>query len=158
MDAQVRGEPLPGSPRWWNPERTDMLTSMRAAGMSSTLIADELGTTRNAVLGKSNRLGLPSKLPTDQPTKPRRPHKARGQSGGEASKLSHRLRTRTRIIKNEVMQVSEPTSEPDWRVAQRLDVEETPLAQRRTILGLTDDTCRWPCGDPCKPDFFFVQL
>jgi hypothetical protein len=30
-----------------------------------------------------------------------------------------------------------------------------PHAQRRSLLELTDDTCRWPVGDPCAADFFF---
>jgi GcrA cell cycle regulator len=30
-----------------------------------------------------------------------------------------------------------------------------PMGQRRTILELTEDTCRWPIGDPSSADFFF---
>jgi GcrA cell cycle regulator len=30
-----------------------------------------------------------------------------------------------------------------------------PIGQRRTLLELTEDTCRWPIGDPGQPDFFF---
>ena len=30
-----------------------------------------------------------------------------------------------------------------------------PLGQRRTLLELTEETCRWPIGDPGQPDFFF---
>jgi GcrA cell cycle regulator len=30
-----------------------------------------------------------------------------------------------------------------------------PMQQRRTILELTENTCRWPVGDPGSPDFFF---
>jgi GcrA cell cycle regulator len=30
-----------------------------------------------------------------------------------------------------------------------------PLTQRRTILELTESTCRWPVGDPGSCDFFF---
>jgi len=30
-----------------------------------------------------------------------------------------------------------------------------PSEQRRTLLQLTRSTCRWPVGDPGKPDFFF---
>ena len=30
-----------------------------------------------------------------------------------------------------------------------------PIGQRRTILELTEDTCRWPIGDPGSADFFF---
>src|ERR1700680_1872422 len=30
-----------------------------------------------------------------------------------------------------------------------------PLGQRRSLLELTEETCRWPIGDPGAPDFFF---
>ena len=30
-----------------------------------------------------------------------------------------------------------------------------PIGQRRTLLELTEETCRWPIGDPGRPDFFF---
>ena len=30
-----------------------------------------------------------------------------------------------------------------------------PIGQRRTILELTEETCRWPIGDPGNSDFFF---
>jgi hypothetical protein len=28
-------------------------------------------------------------------------------------------------------------------------------AQRRSLLELSDDTCKWPVGDPATPDFFY---
>ena len=30
-----------------------------------------------------------------------------------------------------------------------------PIGQRRTLLELNEDTCRWPIGDPASPEFFF---
>jgi GcrA cell cycle regulator len=30
-----------------------------------------------------------------------------------------------------------------------------PIGQRRTLLELNEDTCRWPIGDPSSPEFFF---
>ena len=30
-----------------------------------------------------------------------------------------------------------------------------PIGQRRTLLQLNENTCRWPIGDPATPDFFF---
>jgi GcrA cell cycle regulator len=30
-----------------------------------------------------------------------------------------------------------------------------PIGQRRTLLELTEETCRWPIGDPGQADFFF---
>ena len=30
-----------------------------------------------------------------------------------------------------------------------------PIGQRRNLLELTEQTCRWPVGDPGSGDFFF---
>jgi GcrA cell cycle regulator len=30
-----------------------------------------------------------------------------------------------------------------------------PIGQRRTLLELNEDTCRWPIGDPATTEFFF---
>jgi GcrA cell cycle regulator len=30
-----------------------------------------------------------------------------------------------------------------------------PIGQRRTLMELTEATCRWPIGDPGTPEFFF---
>lgn len=34
-------------------------------------------------------------------------------------------------------------------------VVAAPVGQRCTLMTLTADTCRWPCGEPDHPDFFF---
>lgn len=47
----------------WTTESIETLTQMRADGQTAAVIAEFLGTTRGAVLGKANRLGL------SQPTK-----------------------------------------------------------------------------------------
>lgn len=42
----------------WPRERIDRLIAMYKAGQGASIIALALGTTRNAVLGKANRIGL----------------------------------------------------------------------------------------------------
>src|SRR5262249_32165232 len=44
--------------RTWTPERVDQLRSCIGAGLTCAQIAREIGVTRNAVIGKLNRLGL----------------------------------------------------------------------------------------------------
>jgi hypothetical protein len=46
----------PSSP--WNAERDTRLRELNAQGLSAGRIANELGTTRNAVIGRSQRIGL----------------------------------------------------------------------------------------------------
>mgnify|MGYP001274816412 CR=1 FL=1 len=44
----------------WNEEQISILTKLWHRGEPARIIALQLGTTRNAVIGKANRLGLPS--------------------------------------------------------------------------------------------------
>jgi GcrA cell cycle regulator len=54
-----------------------------------------------------------------------------------------------------------PTSTPDWVVKAKPYVERPgrdariPITQRRSLLELDSETCRWPVHDPAGPDFFF---
>lgn len=51
----------------WDEARIAILTEMIAGKFTAAVIAERLGTTRNAVLGKSNRLGIVA------PDRPKRP-------------------------------------------------------------------------------------
>ncbi len=58
--------------RFWTPAKCDLLTTMWRAGWASSSIARMLGTSKNAVLGKADRLGLagrPSPILRDRPNK-----------------------------------------------------------------------------------------
>ena len=64
-----------------------------------------------------------------------------------------------------MMRVSRPAVRGNTALAHAYDFEQEPepelieniipLGQRRTILELTEDTCRWPIGDPGSTEFFF---
>jgi GcrA cell cycle regulator len=65
-----------------------------------------------------------------------------------------------------MMRVSRPAVRGNTALAHSYDFEPEPeqpevidnvipLGQRRTILELTEETCRWPIGDPGSTDFFF---
>src|SRR6476660_3908002 len=67
----------PRSP--WTTERVAMLRSFFNAGLSCAQIAQEIGVSRNAVIGKMNRLGLSrgrrtAAAGTPRAASPRRPH------------------------------------------------------------------------------------
>jgi GcrA cell cycle regulator len=55
----------------WNADAIETLKTMLAAGRSSREIAEALGVTRNAVIGKSRRIGLNFAAPPGKPPKPR---------------------------------------------------------------------------------------
>ncbi len=129
----------------WTDERVETLKKLWAEGHSASQIAAELGgITRNAVIGKVHRLGLSgrAKSPSSAAPRPRKPRTA-----------SHMLRvTRSSMRGNTALAHAyefdiEPETEPIDNVI--------PLGQRRSLLELTEDTCRWPIGDPGSADFYF---
>ena len=130
----------------WTDERVETLKKLWTEGLSASQIAAELGgITRNAVIGKVHRLGLSGRAKSPSSAAPR-PRKARPHS--------HMLR------------VSRPSIRGNTALAQAYELEVElepelvdnviPLGQRRTLLELNEETCRWPIGDPGHPDFFFA--
>lgn len=121
----------------WTPERIDILRQHYADGLSSSQIANEIGgITRNAVIGKVNRLGLT-----------RDGHPSSANTGG---KRRHRPVPR-RHAPFRLKPEAPPAPEPMPDIAD----ENIPLEQRRTLDQLTNTTCRWPVGTPGRPDFFY---
>jgi GcrA cell cycle regulator len=58
----------------WSDDRVAELTRLWAEGHSASIIAEKLGVTRNAIIGKTFRLGLPP--PTEKIGKPSGPPKS----------------------------------------------------------------------------------
>jgi len=129
----------------WTDERVETLKKLWAEGHSASRIAAELGgITRNAVIGKVHRLGLSgrAKSPSSAAPRPRKPRAA-----------AHMLRiSRPSIRGNTTLaHAFELDMEPE---AHPIDTV-IPIGQRRSLLELTEDTCRWPIGDPGSADFYF---
>lgn len=119
----------------WTVERTDQLRELFALGLSASQIAAQLGgVTRNAVIGKQNRLGLSRggfigpRLP--RPKRPRKPSPSRWH-------LYNRERPKAPPKPVPVVVV-----QPEWRGI--------------SLFELTNETCRFPsheapffyCGVP----------
>jgi GcrA cell cycle regulator len=127
----------------WTDERVELLKKLWSDGLSASQIAAELGgITRNAVIGKVHRLGLSGRAKSASSTAPR-PRKARSPMMriGRAS-----IRGNTALAH---------AYEMDAEAAPELIDNVIPIGQRRTILELTEQTCRWPVGDPGSSEFFF---
>lgn len=130
--------------------------------MSSSRIAREMGfASRNAIIGRVHRLKLPMRTRAGGNTFR---HK-----GGEQTGLLHRIRNGTPLrvspenarvlagrrgtfsVKINHAKSAPPSPTPALNVAD----SDIPAAQRCTISSLTNETCRWPIGDPGTPSFFF---
>src|SRR5215472_11261300 len=120
----------------WTSEQIELLKTHFDAGLSCAQIARRIGMTRNAVIGKLNRLGLsrPKSAIAKQPER----------------KVSDLFR-RQRPLVHKVVGATALRAEP-W-----VEVGETLVAnpQRCSLLDLTDVKCRWPIGDPGSASFGF---
>jgi GcrA cell cycle regulator len=127
----------------WTDERVETLKKLWSDGLSASQIAGVLGgITRNAVIGKVHRLGLSGRAKSPAAAEPRT-RKPRSQVA-----LQRLARPAVRG-NNALAYAFEPEAEP-----QVLD-NVIPLGQRRSLLELNEETCRWPIGDPGTADFFF---
>jgi GcrA cell cycle regulator len=120
----------------WPPERVERLKSLFGAGLSCSRIANEIGVTRNAVIGKVNRLGLsrPKGLP------------ARKSDGGERKLPPWRLK----VISQHQLLARLPR-------APLPRLEDIAIFDGRgcSLLELSVGKCRWPINEPGEDNFCF---
>lgn len=146
----------------WTDARIESLKVLLAdpEKLSATEIMAALGggVSRNAVIGKVRRLGLT--LPNERNNAPvtrirvKRNGAANGHRHvGTVHKIGRRTK-RQRFNADPDGNRRRSLSELDAALeATDLTPDESPDAV--TLLGLTDDTCRWPLGDPATPEFRF---
>ncbi len=118
----------------WTSERVELLKSHFAAGLSCREIADAIGVSRNAVIGKLSRLSL---------TREKKPRRAR--QNDEPGKK--RARSVPRM---------------QYQILRKLYAEAPPAAEetiesqhRCSLLELSKEKCRWPLSTPGLADFCF---
>lgn len=135
----------------WTEEAIDELKRLHSGGLfSSEEIAMRLTAelrhtmTRNAVIGKVHRLGLKNgRTRGNYETRPRKP---RGERSDTFRPKKLRLGDRGWQAGPKFIELVEPEPILD---------EAIPLSQRKTLMQLDPGDCRFPCGDPVDPGFFF---
>jgi GcrA cell cycle regulator len=120
----------------WTDERVATLKKLWADGLSASQIAKQLGgVTRNAVIGKVQRLNLPGRATPSRPNrkfkKPNAPKQSKGNGSSEQATPSSQS----------VALVSDPVALPDGELV--------------TVLTIKDSMCKWPIGHPNNADFRF---
>jgi GcrA cell cycle regulator len=129
----------------WTDNRVERLKKLWAEGLSARVIAARLGGFdntndggRSAVISKAHRIGLAGRK-----SKSWQQHGGRARSEAPARRSGHSNRPRKKPTFNPA---PAPSAGPDL---------EIPPSERKTLMQLTPSCCRWPLGDPQKPDFHF---
>ena len=117
----------------WTDERIELLKSHFAAGLSCREIANEIGVSRNAVIGKLSRLDL---------TREKKPTARRANANSDRSRSVPRVQLR--ILRK--LFTEAPPPESDEIVASE---------QHCSLLELSEERCRWPISSPGEEDFCF---
>ena len=132
----------------WTEERLELLKKLWGEGMNASQIAAEIGggMTRNAVLGKSHRLGLVRKAapkvsapPSAKPSLPSAtPSTAKPPKPDDPPPVINKAS-------------QQPSEQPR---ANPLPVDAAlPKGKGVTIAELREGMCRWPMGDRTTPEF-----
>ena len=129
-------------PQNWTDERVELLKKLWADGLSASQIATKLGeVTRNAVIGKVHRLGLPGRPATPR-IRTARPRSAAISFSRPRAKIAH-------------FPCQDHDARAFDRIARRIpDLEPAPDGQVK-LTDLTESMCHWPIGDPMEEGFCF---
>ena len=134
----------------WTEERTVQLEALWGEGLSASQIARKIGgVTRNAVIGKVHRLGLSGRAKDARADlgKTTGPRPIRPAREGAACLVLH-------DAASEAVRRPAPGTQAE-SAGSALSPCQTEADERKTILELTERTCKWPVGDPSGEDFYF---
>lgn len=141
----------------WTDERVELLKKLWTDGLSASQIAAELGgVTRNAVIGKVHRLSLsgrakPASTPAARTRKPATATNGRSVTTGRPNPV------RPLVAGNTVLKPMSQIAPEPRRMPRPVGSDDVvvPISLHATILTLTEQTCKWPIGDPSTEDFHF---
>jgi GcrA cell cycle regulator len=133
----------------WTEATIESLRQLALEGKSASLIAVALGApSRNAVIGKANRLGIKltgnahrsaTRTPRAAARRPRRPTIARTDSA---------------LWKRAVVPAVSRERTPTWLFAEA----EVGEMLRVGLEDIQEGACRWPLGDPTSEDFVYCGV
>jgi GcrA cell cycle regulator len=123
---------MPDKEPTWTLERIELLKSHFAAGLSCREIANEIGVSRNAVIGKLSRLNL---------TREKTIRVRRDDAGTSRPKSVPRL---YRMLRQLFTEAQSPAENETIRSEQHC-----------SLLELSEERCRWPISSPGEKDFCF---
>jgi GcrA cell cycle regulator len=149
----------------WNQANLKKLKAMTDKGISTSEIGKKLGITKNAVVGKLNRMGWNAKSKLELDKKP-----APIAKTGAAAKKKPGMPPRKNVAKTPVKKAAPQKQAPTAKSGQPViappkknkGATKKSLAAHQRIVqhsldlaNLKPDQCRWPLGDPDSENFHF---
>jgi GcrA cell cycle regulator len=130
-----------GTSSGWDDDREALLRTLHGEGLSASQIAARIcvtgfEVTRNAVIGKANRMGLTG---GDKPRRSTRSRKPRRKPNPGINMVFGGRKSAKLFLEAEPF-----TPGPELVI---------PLHERKTLLQLEDNDCRWGIGDPKEAGF-----
>ncbi|RCK99953.1 MAG: GcrA cell cycle regulator [Candidatus Tokpelaia sp. JSC189] len=149
----------------WTNERVELLKKLWAEGLSASQIAAQLGSvTRNAIIGKAHRLKLMGrgKITKAQPRARKTLVAAPSHPCQVMLTLQSVIPSGALIHENYVQTVGATALKLEFVVDAVTKVGVcpgenvvVPMVRHLSLLQLTENTCKWPVGDPLTEDFYF---
>lgn len=137
-------------PDWKTMDKAERLQTVRSLvkeGHPATVIAERFtGATRMSVIGLCSRKHL--QLQGRPPKPPAPPRKPKAEK-----KAKPKVEARISVREVAIARANGPRIEADPDGLLELGNDVTALIG--SILDLTEHTCKWPIGDPLKPNFGF---
>ena len=133
----------------WPQERIDEMLRMNEAGNNLREIAAALGATRNAILGKLTRMGVPRAfLPGHKRAK-----RAEPKLDAVAARPLRPMKPRAPLPTPEAPPLPPPVP-PTEETTAPVRHEVFAAAGGVEVWQLSEQTCRWPLGDPLDRERF----
>ncbi len=140
----------------WTPELEDELRVHWANGESASKIAEAMGggLTRNSIIGKANRMSLPGRRKQAPRTAPRSRRAITtvktAREMTTAVKLGRAKKAGALTLEEALLYIK-----PTGKIVGGAAWEALPDTSPVSLLALSDETCRWPIGDPLLAGFGF---
>lgn len=133
---------------FWTDEKVEALLALNAKNKSASQIGDLIGTSRNAVIGKLHRLGMAY---------------AASDKAIQGRRMRMRPKAKPTFVANNNAPARKATAfdfgrapsipvDPYVPTDEELDI---PVHERKALVDLEPNDCRWPIGDPQEKGFGF---